>query len=121
MQYGIWHAILQRGSAEPQLCSDGIGASCLTASPPCAFRLRPRVPQCQVASARLSKEHVVADDIAIRRIDGATMAAEVAAQIDAIFFEASGRTTFASPEERTAFRERWLGRYLRGDTDVVLI
>ena len=32
-------------------------------------------------------------------------------QIDAIFFEASGRT-FVTGAERDAFRERWLGRYL---------
>jgi GNAT superfamily N-acetyltransferase len=63
----------------------------------------------------------VTDGIAIRRIDGRTMPAEVAAQVDAIFFEASGRTSFASPEERAAFRERWLGRYLGDDADVVLI
>jgi GNAT superfamily N-acetyltransferase len=33
-------------------------------------------------------------------------------EIDAIFFEASGTKTFPSEEERSAFRERWLGRYL---------
>ncbi len=32
---------------------------------------------------------------------------------DAIFFEASGTKTFASDDVRAAFRERWLGRYLR--------
>jgi GNAT superfamily N-acetyltransferase len=32
--------------------------------------------------------------------------------IDAIFFEASATKTFASEDERSAFRERWLGRYL---------
>lgn len=32
-------------------------------------------------------------------------------QLEAIFFEASGRT-FAPGPERDAFRERWLGRYL---------
>jgi GNAT superfamily N-acetyltransferase len=37
-------------------------------------------------------------------------------QVEAIFFEASGRT-FASAAERAAFRERWLGRYLRWDAD----
>jgi GNAT superfamily N-acetyltransferase len=35
------------------------------------------------------------------------------AALDAIFFEASGTKTFASDEVRAAFRERWLGRYLR--------
>ena len=33
-------------------------------------------------------------------------------EIDAIFFEASGTKTFSSEEERSAFRECWLGRYL---------
>ena len=61
------------------------------------------------------------DDIAIRRIDGPAMPAGLASQVDAIFFEASGRTGFASPEERAAFRERWLGRYLEGGSDVVLL
>lgn len=42
------------------------------------------------------------------------------AQIEAVFFDASGRT-FASGPEREAFRERWLGRYLQGGTDVVLL
>jgi GNAT superfamily N-acetyltransferase len=61
------------------------------------------------------------DDIAIRAIDGAVLPAHLAGQVDAIFFEASGRSGFASHEERTAFRERWLGRYLAGGPDVVLI
>jgi GNAT superfamily N-acetyltransferase len=34
------------------------------------------------------------------------------AQIDAIFFAASNTQQFANDEERSAFRERWLGRYL---------
>lgn len=33
--------------------------------------------------------------------------------IDAIFFEASNTKSFASENARSAFRERWLGRYLR--------
>jgi GNAT superfamily N-acetyltransferase len=42
------------------------------------------------------------------------------AQIDEIFFEASGRT-FLPGRERDAFHERWLGRYLRDPEDVVLL
>jgi GNAT superfamily N-acetyltransferase len=61
------------------------------------------------------------DDIVIRAVEGRGLPAHLADQIDAIFFEASGRSAFASPEERTAFRERWLGRYLAGGSDVVLI
>ncbi len=33
--------------------------------------------------------------------------------LDIIFFEASGTKSFASETARDAFRERWLGRYLR--------
>jgi GNAT superfamily N-acetyltransferase len=59
--------------------------------------------------------------IAICRIEGPPMPVGLASQVDAIFFEASGRAGFASTEERAAFRERWLGRYLRGGSDIVLI
>lgn len=34
-------------------------------------------------------------------------------QLDAIFFDASNTKTFESPAARLAFRERWLGRYLK--------
>jgi ribosomal protein S18 acetylase RimI-like enzyme len=61
------------------------------------------------------------DQIVIRTFSGDRMPPEVVAQVDAIFFEASGRSSFATPEERAAFRERWLGRYLRSGTDVVLV
>jgi GNAT superfamily N-acetyltransferase len=61
------------------------------------------------------------DDIAVRRIDGAAIPTGIAGQVDAIFFEASGRTGFASMKVRAAFRARWLGRYLQGGTDVLLI
>jgi GNAT superfamily N-acetyltransferase len=42
------------------------------------------------------------------------------AQVESIFFEASGRTFVPGPE-RDAFRERWLGRYLRGGTDTLFL
>jgi len=61
------------------------------------------------------------DDIALRALPDGRMAPEVAAQVDAIFFGASMRRDFVSPAERAAFRERWLGRYLRGGSDVVLV
>jgi GNAT superfamily N-acetyltransferase len=35
--------------------------------------------------------------------------------LDAIFFEASATKSFVGAAERAAFRERWLGRYLRHD------
>jgi GNAT superfamily N-acetyltransferase len=68
-----------------------------------------------------AREAIPMTEIAVRRIDGPAMPAELTAAVDAVFFEASGRTSFVSAEERVAFRERWLGRYLEGGTDVVLI
>lgn len=41
--------------------------------------------------------------------------AECLDEIERIFFEASGRTSFPSTEARAEFRERWLGRYLAHD------
>lgn len=35
------------------------------------------------------------------------------AELDHVFFSSSARQSFASAEERAAFRERWLGRYLQ--------
>jgi GNAT superfamily N-acetyltransferase len=45
---------------------------------------------------------------------------ELVAQVEAIFWQTSART-FAPGPERDAFRERWLGRYMRGGSDVVLL
>ncbi|MBO0764334.1 MAG: GNAT family N-acetyltransferase [Hyphomicrobiaceae bacterium] len=60
-------------------------------------------------------------DVTIRAVDGGALPTHLVAQIDAIFFEASRRSAFASANERAAFRERWLGRYLAGGSDVVLV
>ena len=35
------------------------------------------------------------------------------AELDAIFFDSAARKSFASQRERAAYRELWLGRYLR--------
>ncbi len=59
-------------------------------------------------------------DVTIVRTTGAPLAAPVQGQVDAIFFEASGRT-FEPGAERDAFRERWLGRYLDSGTDEVFL
>ncbi len=40
-----------------------------------------------------------------------------ARQLDEIFFTSSATKSFAGEEERSAFRERWLGRYLEDDPD----
>src|SRR5262245_17836405 len=61
------------------------------------------------------------EETAIGMLDGPQLPPDIASQIDAIFFEASSRREFASSQERATFRERWLGRYLHGGTDVVLI
>jgi len=41
--------------------------------------------------------------------------------LEEIFFESSARTSFASEDERTAFRERWTGYYLRRQRRHVLL
>lgn len=41
--------------------------------------------------------------------------ARASGDIERIFFQSSGTTTFASDEARAAFRERWLQRYLAHD------
>jgi GNAT superfamily N-acetyltransferase len=51
-------------------------------------------------------------EIAIRRWCDIARPQQLAGQLDAIFFEASGTKSFADANERAAFRERWLGRYL---------
>jgi GNAT superfamily N-acetyltransferase len=58
-------------------------------------------------------------DVAIAHVPGPGLCPRVLAQVEAIFFEAS-RRTLTGPE-REAFRERWLGRYLLGGSDVVLL
>jgi len=54
-------------------------------------------------------------DVEIRRFDQLTSDPEhdrLIAELDHVFFSSSARQSFASAEERAAFRERWLGRYL---------
>jgi GNAT superfamily N-acetyltransferase len=62
----------------------------------------------------------VSGDARIVGVAHSDLRSALLAQIDGIFFEASGRT-FPPGPERDAFRERWLGRYLRGGTDVILL
>lgn len=56
----------------------------------------------------------------IMQMRGDSLSPELLAQIDTIFFEASSRPFIQGPE-RDVFRERWLGRYLRGGSDVLLV
>jgi len=80
---------------------------------------RDRAPGLDSAEPRFTD--MPPDDFAIHALAYGRMPSETEAQVDAIFFEASGRSGFASPDERAAFRERWLGRYLHGGSDVVLL
>ena len=56
----------------------------------------------------------------IARESGLGSPHRILAQVEAIFFEASANPPARGPE-RDAFRERWLGRYLQGETDVLLV
>ena len=60
------------------------------------------------------------EQIRIVRLAGPECAARLLSQIDGIFLETSVRPPTPGPE-REAFRERWLGRFMRGGTDVVLL
>jgi GNAT superfamily N-acetyltransferase len=62
----------------------------------------------------------VSDDVSIVAMAHDDLTPALLAQIDAVFFEASGRS-FSSAPERAAFRQRWLGRYLEGGTDILLL
>lgn len=59
--------------------------------------------------------------VSIEPVEGFKLSARDLAEIDEIFFSSSSRTTFASEAERSAFHERWLGRYLAMPGDVCLI
>jgi GNAT superfamily N-acetyltransferase len=59
----------------------------------------------------------MADDVTITRYLNVPRSAELAGALDAIFFEASNTQSFADEAARTAFRERWLGRYLQHDPE----
>jgi hypothetical protein len=56
----------------------------------------------------------------IVRLAGPECPPHLLAQIDGIFLETGPRAPPPGPE-REAFRERWLGRFMRGGTDVVLL
>ena len=58
--------------------------------------------------------------ISLIQLDDAERHPALLAQVEAIFWETSART-FPPGPERDAFRERWLGRYLQGGSDVVLL
>jgi GNAT superfamily N-acetyltransferase len=62
----------------------------------------------------------VSVDARIIRAGHGDLTPDLLDQIDEIFFEASGRRFQAGPA-RDAFRERWLGRYLQGGSDVALV
>ncbi len=51
----------------------------------------------------------------IRRYLDVVSTLKVEDEIDAIFFESSNTKSFESDARRGAFRERWLGRYLKHD------
>jgi GNAT superfamily N-acetyltransferase len=54
-------------------------------------------------------------EISICRLEEITDRDSLLPALDAIFFDASATQSFASDKERSAFRERWLGRYVRAE------
>lgn len=66
-------------------------------------------------------EWCVANQVRIERLSGREAAARgYLPQIDAIFFGAAAKVYEPGPE-RDAFREKWLGRFLACETDVLLL
>jgi GNAT superfamily N-acetyltransferase len=61
-----------------------------------------------------------ASDVRIARLPGDRLSECLLRQVEDIFFATSVRS-FAPGPERDAFRERWLGRYLAGGTDITLL
>ena len=58
--------------------------------------------------------------ISLIQLDAPEKHPQLLAQVEAIFWQTSARN-FPPGPERDAFRERWLGRYMRGGSDVVLL
>jgi ribosomal protein S18 acetylase RimI-like enzyme len=57
----------------------------------------------------------MSEPITIHRYVDIDVTPERTSEIDRVFFESSNTKAFDSDEIRAAFRERWLGRYLRHD------
>jgi GNAT superfamily N-acetyltransferase len=68
----------------------------------------------------LREDTQMAPQVTVAQLAHRELTPRLIAQIEAIFFETSGRTFEPGPE-RDAFRERWLGRYLAGGTDAVVL
>lgn len=56
----------------------------------------------------------------ITKTEPSSLTPDLLGQIDTIFFEAATRSFPLGPE-REAFRERWLGRYLKGGNDALFL
>lgn len=56
------------------------------------------------------------DAVVVRRWRELPERGRFTADLDAIFFESSATRSFPDEQTRTAFRERWLGRYLAHDS-----
>lgn len=76
--------------------------------------------RCAGALGSANHASMAGGGISILELGEAEPAESVLGAVEAIFFEASGRI-FAPGPERDAFRERWLGRYLQGGSDVALV
>lgn len=59
--------------------------------------------------------------VTIHRYLDVAPSSKLSDQIDAIFFEASNTKWFESDATRSAFREHWLGRYLRHDPQLAFL
>lgn len=63
---------------------------------------------------------MVSPACSVVRLDDPKGHPELMTQVESIFWQTSARSYPAGPE-RDAFRERWLGRYLQGGSDIALL
>lgn len=73
---------------------------------------RPFVHLRDVGTPMMPHTHVTGSEVAVRRWRDVADREQLVGSLDEIFFEASNTKSFASEEARSAFRERWFGRYL---------
>lgn len=61
--------------------------------------------------------NAASDDVNIFRLAEMPALPDFAHQLDDIFFSSSATKSFASDDARSAFRQKWLGRYLDDDAE----
>lgn len=70
---------------------------------------------------QLTNENLSGQTVTIHRLKDLANADVLRPGIDAVFFDSSSTKTFDSEDARRAFRERWLGRFIKHDPEWVYV